>query len=41
MSFNRRLDTVEAKMSEPEDKTETIPKCNTNRKTLKKREQHQ
>lgn len=40
--FNSRLDTIDAKISELEDTTETIQKCNTNRKKIgkkKKKEQ--
>lgn len=43
--FNSRLDTIDAKISELEDTTETIQKCNTNRKKIEKKKkkgtQHQ
>lgn len=35
--FNSRLDTIDAKISELEDTTETIQKCNTNRKKIEKK----
>ena len=39
--FNSRLDTIDAKISELEDTTETIQKCNTNRKKIEKKKKEQ